>query len=150
MPIGPNGERLPYPGEPGYVSPEDGIDPLTGMPYSPDELSAMLGTYGDQLEMTDQQAQAQALRAAPGPEGRSSGRVYTAANPLEVLGDIGMKYAAKRKDDRAGRLQKKIGRNVEKYGIGAFGAAKPKVTVPASLAPPSAGNPVKLKIPEVY
>lgn len=124
MPITPIGAL----GQP--QQPQEGdIDPETGLPFSRADIEAMLGTYGDQLQMTDQQAQAQALRAAPGPEGRSSGRVYTAANPLEVLGDIGMKYAAKRKDDRAGRLQKRIGRNVQKYGIGALGA-KPAPSAP--------------------
>jgi hypothetical protein len=137
MPIGPNGERLPYPGEPGYTGGEE-VNPETGLPFTQEELASLLGTYGEQLELGSlegQRAQADALRGAQVPEGRSSGRVYTAANPLEVLGTIGQQYAGKRMNDRierkGGKLRGKIGENVRQYGLGSLGVkrapAAPKV-----------------------
>jgi hypothetical protein len=158
---------MPYPydqavnpgmGQPQPVQPQ--INPETGQPFSEAEMAqmaAMLGTYGDQLELGSlegQQAQADALRSAQVPEGRSSGRVYTAANPLEVLGTIGQQYAGKRKADKiekkGGKLRERIGANVKQYGLmGLGGGAKP-TGVPASIAKPEAPPPSKLKIPEVY
>jgi hypothetical protein len=97
------GEQNPY-----------GLDPAV--------LEAMLGTYGDQMElgaMDAQMAQAEALRQAT-PEGRSTGRVYVAANPLEHIGKgIGdYKLMKKRqqyeKDSAATRGR--IGENVKLYG----------------------------------
>jgi hypothetical protein len=154
---------MPYPYDqavnPGMGQEVPQINPDTGQPFSEAEMAqmaAMLSTYGDQLELGSlegQQAQADALRGAQVPEGRSSGRVYTAANPLEVLGTIGQQYAGKRKADKierkGGKLRGRIGENVKQYGLMGLGGAKP-TGVPASLKPPMAGVPSKLKIPEVY
>lgn len=55
---------------------------------SEEEIAQLMemGALDDQMGILDKQlAQATALRNAPGPEGRDSGRVYTAANPLEHL-----------------------------------------------------------------
>jgi hypothetical protein len=155
---------MPYPYDqavnPGMGQPQPQINPDTGQPFSEAEMAqmaAMLGTYGDQLDLNHlegQQAQADALRSAQVPEGRSSGRVYTAANPLEVLGTIGQQYAGKRKADKiekkGSKLRDEIGKNVKQYGLlGLGGGAKP-TAVPPSLAPPGAPGIGKLKIPEVY
>lgn len=154
MPLNPMNPLQPL-GQSQQAPQEGDIDPETGLPFSRADIEAMLGTYGEQLELGSlegQQAQADALRGAKVPEGRSSGRVYTAANPLEVLGTIGQQYAGKRMNDRiekkGGKLRSTIGENVKKYGMGALGGgAKATTSVPRSLAPPVA--PPKLKIPEV-
>jgi hypothetical protein len=92
-----------------------GIDPAV--------LEAMLGTYGDQLELgglEEQMARAEALRGTATPEGRDSGRVYTAANPLEHLGTGIQRYrAGKRMQDlegKQGEVRARIGENVKTYG----------------------------------
>lgn len=87
------------------------------------ELLSLLMTYGDQLELTDQEkqlAQAHALRGTPMPEGRNAGRIYRAANPLEFLG-AGLQQYAGARDEKAlkkstGELRGKIGGNVAGYG----------------------------------
>jgi hypothetical protein len=93
-------------------------------PYGldPQVLEALLGTYGDQMEvgaLEKQMAAAEALRMAT-PEGRSTGRVYTAANPLEHLGKgIGdYKLMKQRKANEAAQAEarKRIGENVATYG----------------------------------
>lgn len=53
---------------------------------SEEELQQLmdLGVLDDQGNLLGEQlAQAQAVRNSPGPEGRDSGRVYTAASPIE-------------------------------------------------------------------
>lgn len=93
-------------------------------PYGldPAVLEAMLGTYGDQMEVSaleKQMAAAEALRQAT-PEGRQAGRVYVAANPLEHLGKgIGdYKLMKQRKANEAAQAEarKRIGENVKTYG----------------------------------
>ncbi len=44
MPIGPNGERLPYPGEAGYMGPD--IPPMGGPPMAGPEMSQPVGQEG--------------------------------------------------------------------------------------------------------
>ena len=105
-----------------------GIAPIAGAPEAGSQsaeqaqLAALLGTYGDQLELSDlekQMAQAEALRMAT-PEGRNAGRVYVAANPLEHIGKgIGdYKLMKKRQENEAARkpIRERIGTNVKKYG----------------------------------
>ncbi len=48
------------------------------------QLGVDLG--GEQEALTQQMAQAQALRGTPGPRGRRAGGTFVAANPLEFLG----------------------------------------------------------------
>lgn len=92
----------------------------------PEVLEMLLGTYGDQLELGGLDAQllqAQALRDTPMPEGRSTGRVYTAANPLEHIG-AGIKQFqgmrdARRIGDEQEELRRKIGEAVRTYGMNA-------------------------------
>lgn len=56
-----------------------------------------MGVIDDQQGiLAEQIAQADYMRSAPGPEGRDSGRIYTAANPLEHVGNFMQKYAAHR------------------------------------------------------
>lgn len=105
-----------------------GVPPQAGQPpnpygLDPRVLEAMLGTYGDQLEMSAQEKQleqAQALRGMATPEGRQAGRVYVAANPLEHLGTGIQKYRAGKKaqgiEDELARTRKRIGTNVATYG----------------------------------
>jgi hypothetical protein len=143
-------------GQPQQVQPQ--INPDTGQPFSEAEMAqmaAMLGTYGDQLELGNlegQQAQADALRGSQLHDERSNGRVTTAANPLELLGTIAQQYVGKRQNDRiekkGGKLRGRIGENVKSYGNLMLGAKPTKI--PGSLAKPEAPPPSKLKIPEVY
>lgn len=59
------------------------------------ELLKRLGIIPEELEDIQLQLeQANLLRNAAGPEGRDSGRVYTAANPLEHIGSLMQKYNA--------------------------------------------------------
>lgn len=113
VPNSPLGPQPPQPGQPGQNP--YGIDPQL--------LEAMLGTYGDQLEMSAQEKQleqANALRNMETPEGRSSGRVYTAANPLEHLGTAIQRYKGMKKaqgiEDEMAATRKRIGDNVAAYG----------------------------------
>jgi hypothetical protein len=102
------------------------MDPsqMQGQMMDPELAETLLGTYGDQMEvgeMDKQMGRADALRSLEGgPEGRSSGRVYTAANPLEFIGKGMQQYAGKRIADRAERkgakARKRIGENVKLYG----------------------------------
>ena len=106
-----------------------GIAPLEGPPQAPEagsaeaaQLAALLGTFGDQMELSNlekQMAAAEALRMGT-PEGRDSGRVYTAANPLEHLGKgIGdYKLMKKRQENEAAAapIRKRIGENTKTFG----------------------------------
>jgi hypothetical protein len=99
-------------------------------PYGldPAVLEAMLGTYGDQLEigaLEKQMAAAEALRQGT-PEGRQAGRVYVAANPLEHLGkgigDYKLMKQRKANDAAQAEARKRIGENVKTYGKNLPGA----------------------------
>jgi len=100
------------------------LDPASMDPSQAEaaQMAALLGTYGDQMELTElekQMAQAEALRMGT-PEGRQAGRVYVAANPLEHLGKgIGdYKLMKKRQATEAASkpIRERIGTNVKKYG----------------------------------
>jgi hypothetical protein len=112
--------------------PPQGISPLAPPPQAgqPGQLSAaeqaqiaaLLSTYGDTQEigaLEKQMAAAEALRMAT-PEGRSSGRVYTAANPLEHLGkgigDYKLMKQRKANDTAQAEARDRVSRNVQKYG----------------------------------
>ena len=104
----------PQPPQAGAQQNPYGLDPAM--------LEAMLGTYGDQLEMSaleKQMAAAEALRMGA-PEGRSSGRVYTAANPLEHLGkgigDYKLMKQRQANDASQKTVRDRIGENVKLYG----------------------------------
>jgi hypothetical protein len=118
--------------KPGYTpQPGMGIMPTAGPQEPPQagdssaeaaQLAALLGTYGDQMELSEldkQLAAAEALRMGT-PEGRSSGRVYTAANPLEHLGKAIGDYKLMKKrqatEETARPIRERIGTNVAKYG----------------------------------
>jgi hypothetical protein len=122
----------PFQTQPGLQVPNSPLGPQTQQPpqagaqnpygLDPQVLEALLGTYGDQMEVSaleKQMEQAEALRM-PTPEGRSSGRVYTAANPLEHLGKgIGdYKLMKKRKANDAAQAaaRGRIGESVKTYG----------------------------------
>jgi len=136
MPFDPTtGRMFPYPQQ-GLNVPNSPLGPAApAAPAAPSptmgpggidrELAeTLLGTYGDQLElgaMEKQLAQAEALRDAAAPEGRTAGRVYVAANPLEHLGKgiqqyKGAKRAKALEGDMAG-IRTRIGENVKKYGL---------------------------------
>lgn len=89
----------------------------------------LLGVYGDQMEMGDldeQLLRAQALRDTAMPEGRNSGRVYTAANPLEFVGAGIKQYRGAKKEQGVNAereaVRKRIGEAVKQYGAGIPGA----------------------------
>lgn len=101
------------PGQPGAQPPQPGMmSPgmtagTTQGPQQPGQIdpalyAQLLGTQGDLRELEDldkQLAQAQALRDTAMPEGRSTGRIYTAANPLEHIGAL-MRVARGAKEER--------------------------------------------------
>ena len=109
-----------------------GIAPIAPPPQagqqgkSPAEIAALaayLQNFGLQLEegeLTDQMAYADALRQKT-PEGRDSGRVYTAANPLEHLGAGMQNWAAMKMREKAAADRRTVnesrGKNVG--GVGA-------------------------------
>ncbi len=68
---------------------------------SPEEqeqfLQRLYGNYNAEKEiLNDQMSQAGALRDQAGPQGRQTGRVYNAANPLEHLAGFGNYVAGER------------------------------------------------------
>ncbi len=75
-------------------------DPTKSNPLmTPEALAMFAGTSGDLRELDSLEAQiarADALRGEAGPEGRSNGRIYTAANPMEHIGAGMEKFAAQR------------------------------------------------------
>ena len=92
-------------------------------------MGALLGTYGDQLElgsMQQQLAEANALRDTLAPEGRNAGRVYVAANPLEHLATGVKRYQGSKEGARLKPLiegqQDVVSGRVEDYGRMAVGA----------------------------
>lgn len=134
VPNSPMQPKMQAPGNPQQAAQQSALE------------EALLGTYGDVMEMDslkEQMAQAQALRGTPTPEGRDSGRVYTAANPLEHIGAGIQRYRAGKevRDLREGvrnpgyapgvtstpqpewkregirGIGKRIGENVKKYGL---------------------------------
>jgi hypothetical protein len=67
--------------------------------FTPEQLQMLmeLGIIPEQLdEMQMQMKQAMALRDRGGPEGRSAGRTYVAANPMEHIGEFMQKRNAKK------------------------------------------------------
>jgi len=74
-----------------------GMNDISMEDITPEQLELLkrLGIIPEELEALQAQLeQANLLRNAPGPEGRDSGRVYTAANPLEHIGSVWQKYNA--------------------------------------------------------
>jgi len=117
----------PFPPKPGTVPGQ--YDPTQQQPQGnrldvpPAMLAAWLGTYGDQMELSaleKQQAQAEALRDMKSPEGRDTGRVYVAANPLEHIGSGLQRFAgmrdAKAAAEAAAGIRKDIKKNVGDIG----------------------------------
>jgi hypothetical protein len=120
----PNSPMAPQGGPP--QAPQAGAQNPYGL--DPAVLEAMLGTYGDQMEVSaleKQMAAAEALRQAT-PEGRQAGRVYVAANPLEHLGkgigDYKLMKQRKANDAAQAEARKRIGENVKTYGKNLPGA----------------------------
>jgi len=97
VPQGPG--QLPQFGmQPGMQGPNSQPQPeKPGLERSKEaELAAYLSQFDLQLqeqELVDKMAYADALRRKA-PEGRDSGRVYTAANPLEHIGTAWQNYNA--------------------------------------------------------
>ena len=78
---------------------------------SPEELEQLiaLGSLGDEMGIVaKQQELADALRYGAGPEGRDTGRIYTAANPLEHIGSAMQKYNAMKESKGLQERQKGI------------------------------------------
>jgi len=122
------GYQFPPGMQPPAAAPQAGEQPQNPYGLDPAVLEAMLGTYGDQMEVSaleKQMAAAEALRMAT-PEGRSSGRVYTAANPLEHLGkgigDYKLMKQRKANDEAQAAARGRIGESVKTYGKNLPGA----------------------------
>jgi hypothetical protein len=67
--------------------------------FTEEDLAALadLGISQEKIEsIRERMARAEAIRFQDGPEGRQAGRIYTAANPLEHLGQGIQKYRAGR------------------------------------------------------
>lgn len=90
-------------------------------PMTYEQLQALLlggSTFADEMsDMEKQQAMAEALRYQDGPEGRSSGRVYTAANPLEHIGKGIQQYKAQKQMDEIAKQREEM-RAAERERIG--------------------------------
>lgn len=91
-----------------YGMEEFGLDNMTE-----EDLKKLveLGVIDESMAENARQMQlAEQLRYAAGPEGRSSGRVYTAANPLEFLGHGLQQWNAQKRmkelESKRGEMQK--------------------------------------------
>jgi hypothetical protein len=141
MPIDPKtGKEIPYfgygagPGGPG--GPLQAVPQAQGMPQQtpldpsqgsidPELAATLLGTYGDQMELSaldEQMAKADALRSLEGgPEGRNAGRTFVAANPLEHVGKAMQQWEGRKRakdiEPKRTATRTRIGENVKKYGL---------------------------------
>jgi len=119
-----------------FLSPED-IEALSSLGISKDRL----GQLGEQY------AQAKDMRFAPTPEGRSSGRVYAAANPLEHIGrgigayrggkamqGIGQEMSQIAAQDAAVR-RKMMEQIMRQQGVGMLPQAGPQMSPAPGMAP---------------
>lgn len=81
-------------------------DPLEGMSEEEIQKLMELGVIPKQQDALAQQlAQATAVRNSPGPQGRDSGRVYTAASPLEHIAHVAQSIKAGKDMERIGKQQ---------------------------------------------
>jgi hypothetical protein len=104
-------------------APQAGQQPQNPTGLDPAVLAALLGTYGEQLDLeglSPQMAQAEALRGLAKPEMRDAGRVSVAASPLEFVGRGIQQYAGERDRKRLqsdmDKLRESIGGKVATYG----------------------------------
>lgn len=91
------------------MTPYDDQDPLEGL--SEEELQQLmdLGVIPQKQDaLALQLAQATKLRNSPGPQGRDSGRVYTAASPLEHIAHAAQGIKAGRDMKRVEQEQKDL------------------------------------------
>jgi hypothetical protein len=95
----PRAAPVPNEGDGGLSMPPGGgmKDPFSQMNDEQMKSIIGLGNMPQEMSQLDSQiAQSEALRGRGMPEGRDSGRVYTAASPLEFGGELMKQYAAKR------------------------------------------------------
>lgn len=117
--------------------------------FTEEDLQALadLGISEDKLaNLREQMQRTQSMQDAPGPQGRMTGRVYTAANPLEHIGQNIQKYKAGKRQQgleaqqgqimqqQANTRQDMMGRLLRGGG---GGAATP------GIAPPQARGPAQ-------
>ena len=90
-----------------------------------DYLLTMGELRPEQEEALRMQKQAEMLRgqSMQSPQMRTAGRVSVAPNPLEVLGQVGMAYGAKRKGDEAEQRQ----RDYQSKQLKAIGAMRDRM-----------------------
>lgn len=101
-----------------------------------EELDALYTDYaGERALLGDQQMQAQLLRETPLPEGRSTGGIYAASNPLESLGALGSQAVGSVRNRQVQDAQKALN---EKYKTGAAGYGK---ALASAVAGTPAGGP---------
>lgn len=84
------------------------MDPseLEGMTEDQIQQLVALGIIPEQMSSMDKQYKiANELRNTALPEGRSNGRVFTAANPMETVGALMQQYGGKRKMDAIEKKQ---------------------------------------------
>jgi len=126
----------------GEVDQSSAYDRLLEQGYTEEQIASILGLAGlssEEMDMKRQQEEADALRATPGPEGRTAGNIYQAANPMEHIG-AGMKqYAGMRQsqDLEARRPEiwdEQMKRRMEYLRRGAAGAPATPAATPG--APP--------------
>lgn len=106
------------------MPPQAPLDPSQGG-IDPELAATLLGTYGDQMELSaldEQMAKADALRSLEGgPEGRQAGRVYVASNPLEHVGKAMQQWEGRKRakdiEPKRKETRTRIGENVKKYGL---------------------------------
>lgn len=126
---------------------QNGIDPEKD--FEPEEREAIYKDYqGARKQLDKQQSQADVLRNTAGPEGRMTGNVYTAANPLEFLGaaakqglgeyaNRGIKKDNEKLNDQNALARQAYARELAKQVAGAGG---PQGAPPPAPAPQTAGG----------
>jgi hypothetical protein len=73
-------------------------------------LTEMWGLSDREAALLLQQEQADALAETPAAEGRTAGRVYVAANPLEHLASAGRRIAGLRKQKKLAGEREQLGK----------------------------------------
>jgi hypothetical protein len=85
------------------------VQPGQQSPLTYEQLQALLlegSAYGEEMsDLEKQQMMADALRMEASPEGRSAGRVYVAANPLEHIGAGIKQYQGKKQSEELAKTK---------------------------------------------
>jgi hypothetical protein len=96
----------------GGVKTDLGEEPFDTSNMSEEDIQKLveLGVLDEDMAENKRQMElADKLRYAEAPEGRNSGRVYTAANPLEHVGHLMQQYRAGKKEEELEKARVGIG-----------------------------------------